>query len=448
MGPLEGKMPETPSSETISTKLQRIANQSRRVSNEALTTLSHYIDLQWLHEAFRRTRKDGAVGVDGQTGEQYAENLESNLQSLLDRAKSGAYRAPAVRRSHVPKGEGSKTRPIGIPTFEDKVLQRAVAMVVEAVYEPHFLPFSYGFRPGRSAHQALDAMWKGLMDFRGGWVLKLDIQSFFDELDHRHLQEMLRRRVRDGVLLRLIGKWLKAGVLEDGAWHRNKAGSPQGGVASPLLANIYLHEVFDLWFEQIVRPRLRGRAFAIRFADDIALVFANEEDARRVLAVLPKRFGRYSLSLHPEKTHLIEFRPGVKGPKQRRSIDLLGFTLYWGRSRQGNWVVRRKTAKDRLRRSLHRVHEWCRRHRHWPVEVQHRHLVWKLNGHYAYFGVTGNSPAMHRYWHGTKRAWRRWLNRRSQRARMNWERFNLLLARYPLPPPRVVHSVYRRAANP
>jgi RNA-directed DNA polymerase len=262
-------MPKRPRLETISTKQQRIAKLAKQSPQMAFTTLAHYIDLDWLREAYRRTRKDGAVGVDGQTAEAYAANLEENLRSLLDRAKSGRYQAPPVRRAYIPKG-GSKTetRPIGVPTFEDKVLQRAAAMVLEAIYEQDFLDCSYGFRPGRSAHQALDALWHHLMRMGGGVVLEIDIRKFFDRLDHNHLRTFLRQRVRDGVLLRLIGKWLKAGVIEEGRWTCGELGSPQGGVISPIAANLYLHEVLDCWFEQDVKPRLRGPTHLIRYADD------------------------------------------------------------------------------------------------------------------------------------------------------------------------------------
>src|SRR5208282_4523654 len=303
-----GKMTETPSSTIVSTGLKRIATLARKAPEMALTTLAHHIDIAWLHEAFRRTRKDGATGVDRQTAEEYATNLEGNLQSLLDRAKSGTYRAPPVRRVHIPKGSGAETRPIGIPTFEDKVLQRAVAMVLEAVYEQDFMDCSYGFRPGRSAHQALDALWNQTMRTAGGWVLEVDVRKFFDTMGHGHIQEILRHRVLDGVLLRLIGKWLNAGVLEDGGITYPDAGSPQGGVVSPIIANIYLHEVLDVWFDREVKPRLSGEAALVRYADDAVLLFANEQDARKVMAVLPKRFGKYGLTLHPEKTRLVEFR--------------------------------------------------------------------------------------------------------------------------------------------
>jgi len=293
----------------------------------ALTTLAHHIDLDFLLEAYRRTRKDGATGVDGQTAKEYAEHLEENLRDLLSRAKSGTYCAPPVRRVHIPKGDGRKTRPIGIPTFEDKVLQRAVAMVLDAVYEQDFRDCSYGFRPGRSAHQALQTLWEKLMAVGGGWVLELDIEDFFGSLDRRCLRGILRQRVRDGVLLRLIGKWLHAGVLEDGNLTRPEAGTPQGGVVSPVIANAYLHEVLDTWFEDVVRPRMRGAAHLIRFADDAVIVFAREDDARRVMAVLSKRLAKYGLRLHPEKTRLIAFGRPRSRDDRPGPFDFLGFSV-------------------------------------------------------------------------------------------------------------------------
>lgn len=429
--------------EAVSTKLERIAQLAREDPERVLLTLAHHIDIGWLREAYRRTRKSGSPGVDGQTAAQYGEKLEENLGSLLERFKSGRYKAPPVRRAHIPKGAG-KTRPIGIPTFEDKILQRAVTMVLDAVYEQDFLDCSYGFRPGRSAHDALDALWSGLMKMNGGWVLEVDIRSFFDTLDHTHLRGFLDQRVRDGVVRRTIDKWLKAGVMERGALIRPQEGTPQGGVISPLLANVYLHHVLDLWFEEQVRPRMRGRAFLIRYADDFVIVFEREDDARRVLEVLPKRLGRFGLQIHPDKTRLVAFlRPAYDSrPRQGErpeSFDLLGFTHYWARSRRGNWVIKRKTAKDRQRRALKRISEWCRRHRHRPVAWQREQLARKLQGHYAYYGITANFRALDQYWFQTGRIWRKWLNRRSQRARMPMERFWRLLERYPLPRPRIVH---------
>ena len=439
----EGNMAGTPSPTTVSTKLQRIATLAREAPDMAFTTLAHHIDLEWLHEAYRRTRKDGAVGVDGQSAQQYAEALEANLQSLLNRAKSGDYRAPPVKRVHIPKGDGKSTRPLGIPTFEDKVLQRAVAMVLEAIYEQDFLPCSYGFRPGKSAHQALERLREALMETRGGWVLEVDIRKFFDTLDHGRLRELVQHRVRDGVLLRLIGKWLNAGVLEEGEMTYPDKGTPQGGVISPLLANIYLHEVLDVWFEQEVKPRMKGRAELIRYADDFVICFEQEDDARRVMEVLPKRFEKYGLTLHPEKTQLIEFRPSRPADKGRRprSFDLLGFTHYWGKSRWGRPVVRRKTAASRFRRGVKRIAEWFRRNLHRPVEEQHRELSSKLQGHYSYYGITGNWEALKSFAREVVRRWRKRLARRSQRG-MSAEAFRKMMERLPLPKPRIVHSVY------
>ena len=443
-------MAGTPSPKTVSTKQERIAQLAKQMPGVAMTSLSHHIDIEWMKEAFRRTRKDGAVGIDGQTAEEYAANLEDNLQSLLDRAKSGDhYRAPAVRRVHIPKGDGSKTRPIGIPTFEDKVLQRAAVMALEPVFEQDFLDCSYGFRPRRGAHDALQALWNHTMAMNGGWVLEADIESFFDAVDHTRLREMFRQRVRDGVLVRLIGKWLKAGVLEAGNVYHPKTGTPQGGVISPLLANIYLHEVLDVWFEQQVRPRLQGRAFLVRYADDVVMVFETEEDARRVLDVLPKRFGKYGLHLHPEKTRLVRFtkpRGGSKPPGSDEdhpgSFELLGFRHFWGRSRKGNWVVKRKTASSRFSRALHRIASWCRANRHLPIADQHWALSAKLRGHDAYFGITGNSRRLQQLRPQVARLWRKWLSRRSRKAGLTWDDMNAILRRHPLPAARVVHSVF------
>ncbi len=418
------------------------------------TSLNHHIDQAWLYEAYLRTRRDGAPGVDGQTAADYQENLRGNLQSLLDRAKSGTYQAPPVRRVPIPKGTGTETRPIGIPTFEDKVLQRSVVMVLEALYEQDFLDCSYGFRPGRSAHQALAALRQNLMQMGGGWILDVDIRKFFDTLDHAHLRSLLAQRVQDGVLLRLIGKWLNAGVLEGGELTHPDQGTSQGGVISPLLANVYLHYVLDVWFERVVKPRLHGRAFLIRYADDFVMGFTCEEDARRVLEVLPKRFGRYGLTIHPDKTRLVPFiGPGGgkgKSPEpggRPGTFDFLGFTHHWGRSRKGNPVVKCQTSASRLGRAIQAIAGWCRKNRHRPIPEQHATLSQKLRGHDNYYGMTGNGRALSNLRQVVTRVWRTWLNRRSWAGAMSWERFKGVLERFALPPPRVVHSVYRQAAN-
>jgi len=442
--------------DTVSTRQQRIAELAKQSPEMGFTSLAHHIDVDWLIAAYLRTRKDGATGVDGQTAEDYYKDLLGNLQSLLDRAKSGTYRAPPVRRVHIPKGTGPETRPLGIPTFEDKVLQRAVVMVLEAVYEQDFLDCSYGFRPGRSAHQALGTLWRQTMGLDGGWVLEVDIRKFFDMLDHAHLRELLRLRIRDGVLLRLIGKWLNAGVLEDGSLSFPESGTPQGGVVSPLLANVYLHYVLDVWFEHQVKPCLKGRAFLIRYADDFVIGFACEEDARRVLAVLPQRFGKYGLVLHPDKTRLVPFAqpaqdslPGApEGGNRPGTFDLLGFTHYWGRSRKGSWVVKRKTAQDRLSRALTKIAQWCRLNRHQPIAEQHQTLSQKLRGHFAYYGITGNSFSLSRFRDAVECCWKKWLSRRRRRGFLSWTTFVRLLRRYPLPAAVAVHSVCRRVGQP
>lgn len=440
-------MSETSCSTNISTKLERIAKLARESPDMAFTTLAHHVDLEWLKEAYGRTRKDGARGVDGQSAGEYATKLEDNLQSLLKRAKSGTYQAPPVRRVHIPKGDGSQTRPLGIPTFEDKVLQRAVVMLLEVIYEQDFKDFSYGFRPGRSAHQALEALRNGIMEMGGGWVLEVDIRKFFDTVDHEHLRTTLSRRVRDGVVLRLIGKWLNAGVLEGLELSYPGTGTPQGGVISPMLANIYLDEVVDDWFVREVRPRLSGRAQLVRYADDMVFVFEREQDARRVMNVLPKRFGKYGLTLHPDKTRLLKFNRPPRTPTDGRggtgngdgSFDFLGFTHHWARSRAGNTVVKRRTAKDRLSRALRRMKEACQRYRHQPLKEQRELLAQKILGHYGYFGITANFASIKRLYHETKRLWRKWLSTRSRDGRFSWTRMDQLLRRLQLPPPRIVH---------
>ncbi len=439
---------------TVSTKQQRIAELAKQSPAMAFTSLAYHMDVEWLREAYSRTRKDGAVGVDGVTATEYEQDLEGNLQRLLDRAKSGTYRAPPVRRVHIPKGSSkTETRPIGIPTLEDKILQRAIVMLLEPIYEHDFSESSFGFRPRRSAHQALDALWQGASAGKGGWILEVDIRKFFDTLDHGRLRELLRHRIRDGVVLRLIGKWLKAGVMEDGNVSFPEAGSPQGGVISPLLANVYLHYVLDQWFEQEVKPRLHGRTWMVRYADDFVMGFIHESAAQRVMEVLPKRFGKFGLTIHPEKTRLVLFqRPQPRSSGKGASLcgrpgtfDFLGFTHYWCRSRRGNWVVKRKTAADRFRRAVQAISFWCRRHRHDSVGEQQRKLNQKLQGHYAYYGITGNFSSLNSYRELVKRTWRQWLNRRNRERTLTWAIMGRLLQRYPLARARIVRKAVLRS---
>lgn len=423
----------------VYTKQQRIAEFARLMPNAGFTSLAYYIDLEWMHQAYRKIRKDSAAGVDNVTAKEYEQDLDKNLRALLERFKSGRYKAPPVKRVYIPKGDG-RLRPIGIPTLEDKILQRAVIMVLMPLYEQDFLDCSYGFRPGRSVHQALESLWNGVMKMGGCWLLEVDIKSYFDTVSHQHLREFLDKRVRDGVIKRTIGKWLKAGVMQDGAIHCPIQGTPQGGVISPLLSNVYLHEVLDVWFEQQVKPRLDGKAELIRFADDYVILFAKEHDARRVEALLPKRFGKYGLTLHETKTRLVDFNRPKPPLRKSETFVFLGFTHYWGKSRKGNRVVQRKTASKKLKEAVRRIYQWCKAHRHDPIADQCRALGRKLTGHYGFYGITFNMPSLRRFFEQVKRAWRKWLNRRSRNKDMPWDRFNRLLERYPLPRPRIVHG--------
>ena len=449
-------MTGTPRPETVSTKRRRIAELARNAPEMAFTNLAHHIDIDWLLKAYDETRKDGAVGVDGQTAAEYEANLMGNLQDLLNRAKSGTYEAPPVRRVHIPKaGSPGETRPLGIPTFEDKLLQRAVLMALEPVYETDFRDGSHGFRPGRGAHGALDSLWKQTMKLGCCWIVDVDLRKFFDTIDHGHLREFLKRRVRDGVILRLIGKWLNAGVLEKGVLTVSDEGTPQGGVISPLLANVFLHYVLDTWFDEEVRPRLKGEAFLIRYADDFVIGVAREDDAHRIMEVLPKRMSKHGLTVHPTKTRLVRFQPHDpcdsdtedRSQSEPETFDFLGFTHYWARTRQGGWVVKRKTAKNRLQRALQALSAWCRENRHEPIGDQHRTLSQKLRGHYGYYGIIGNFFSLQDFLEGVRRSWRHWLSRRRRADRMSWQAFLRLEKRHVLPRARVVHGLTSRAAK-
>jgi len=446
----------------VYTKQQRIAQLAKEDPGRVLTTLAHHIDMEWLKEAFKRVRKDGATGVDNQTWQDYAQNWEENLTGLLNRFKSGSYQAPPVRRVHIPKGEGAETRPIGIPTIEDKTLQRAVVMLLEPVYEQQFKDWSFGFRRGRGAHQALEYLWKANQECNVRVILDVDIRAFFDSIPHGKLREVLCQRVRDGVVIRVIGKWLNAGVMEAGEVSYAEDGTPQGGVISPILANIFLHEVLDEWFASTVKGWLKGRAFMVRYADDFVMGFEHEQDAQRVYKVLPKRLAKFGLSHHPEKTRLVSFaRPVMNrtGTKQSTTegepkaedphggnpgrFDFLGFTHYWGLSLKGRYVVKRKTSKKRLSRAIKRISQWCREHRHRPVREQWVTLTSKLKGHYAFYGITSNWVSLTQFLQAVERQWFKWLARRDRTRSLNWKRFGAMLrGPFRLPSPRIVHSIY------
>ena len=423
-------MIETLSSNTMSTSLLRLAMLGRKKPKQCFTNLNQYLTKDLLRAAFHQVRKDGAVGIDGQTAAEYAQTLEGNLDSLLVRAKTGGYFAPPVRRSYIPKVGGR--RPIGVPTFEDKVLQRAIVMILEKLYEPIFHPHSFGYRLGGSAGQALDTMRSELSKAGGGYVIELDIKSFFDSMDKSKLREFLQLRIGDGVILRLINKWLKAGVLEGDLLHYPETGTSQGGVISPILANVYLHYVLDEWFEEQAVPRLINQATIIRFADDAVIILRNQKDMDRVMKVLPKRFSSFGLTLHPDKTCQTVFKP-----KERSTIDFLGFTHYWKRGRNRQWGICRKTMKSRFARGLRAIKVWCRFNRHLPIPEQYQKLCRKVRGHFAYFGMSGNYEALKRFRFAALRIWMKWLRRRSQRHRWTTERLKRFYECYSLPTPKI-----------
>lgn len=424
-------------------KLRKIAEQAATYPDMQFSTLAHHIDVTLLWEAFRLTRKDGAAGVDEITATTYANSLEENLKNLHERLKTGKYRAEPVKRVYIDKEDGRK-RPIGIPALEDKIVQRAVVMLLTPIHETMFHDFSYGFRPGRNPHQALHAMREACWNLGVGWIVDADVSGFFDNMDHGRLREFLRLKVTDGGIHRLIGKWLNAGVMEEGKRVATEKGVPQGGVISPLLSNIFLHYVLDEWFVRDVCPRMRGRCFIVRFADDFVIGCEREDDARRIMAVLPKRFQRFGLSIHPEKTKLVDFRRPYRNTEEGKgngTFDFLGFTHYWARSQRGNWVIKRKTARKRLTRFLKAMWEWCRKNRHMPIPEQHRTLCQKLRGYYQYHAVRFNYPALGLVAHLVKRAWKYWLNRRSHKGTMNWETYLKFMTKYPLPKPRILHGI-------
>jgi RNA-directed DNA polymerase len=427
----------------VSTKQARIAELARKNPSMAFTSLNHHLDVELLRRAFELTRKDGAVGIDGHTAADYEKSLEVNLEALLGRIKSGSYKAPPVRRAYIPKADGSM-RPLGIPTFEDKVAQRAIVLLLEPIYEHDFLPCSYGFRPGRSAHDALRDLRAGIMTRNGRWVIDVDLRRYFDTIDHGHLRAFLDRRVTDGVIRRMIDKWLKAGVLEEDAIRRSDVGTPQGGVISPLLANIFLHYVLDEWFARDVVPRMKRACSLVRYCDDFVMVFEDWLDCDRVHRVLGKRLSKYGLELHVEKTKRVDFRftrPNGErhAATQATTFNFLGFTHVWGKSMRGKNVVYQRTAKDRFARALRRVTEWCRWNRHRPIPEQHARLSRMMIGHFVYYGITGNDVRLRWYAHRVVRIWVHWLRRRSRGARGGWQKYQALLQRHVLPRPRIVH---------
>ena len=426
------------------TDIDRLVELAKEDPKRQFFSIAHFITPEKMLAAFRNLRKEASAGVDGVTYEEYEKDAEGNIQQLYGRLREGKYRAQPLRRVYIPK-ENGKQRPISIPTLEDKILQKVVVELLNAIYEQDFLDCSYGFRPGRGQQQALDEVRRVICTRSTGWILELDIQAYFDSIVREQLMEMIEKRVSDGSVLRLIRKWIKIGVIDKGQLLVSETGTGQGQPISPLLANIYLHYLLDKWFVEEVKPRLNGEAYEVRFADDAILCFEHKEDAEKVLSVLPKRFAKYGLTLHPEKTRLVEFgrharRNARRQGKKPATFDFLGFTHICARSRQGKFTVHVKTMAKRLRRGLMAIAEWCREHRHDPVDQQQRTLNAKLRGHYQYYGRPTNYRSIYQFYRKVRRIWREWLNRRTRGRWLTWDRFEAILRQHPLLPPRITHA--------
>src|SRR5713226_5227987 len=427
--------------------LRRVNEAARRSGRTGFTALLHHVDVAALERAFRRQRRAASPGVDRVSVDEYEQELEGNLRRLHDRVHSGQYWPKPVRRTYIPKSDGGR-RPLGIPTLEDKIVQGAVAEVLNAVYEADFMGFSHGFRPGRSPHGALASLDKALMTQRVNWVLDLDIRTFFDSLDHEWLVRMLEHRIADRRIIRLIRRWLKAGVLESGEWTAIETGSPQGSGISPLLANVFLHYSFDAWIHQWRTRHARGQIVVIRYADDAIVGAQHESDARRLLDALKERLAKFGLALNEDKTRLLEFgrfavqRREKAGLRRPETFNFLGFTHYCGTTRSGRFMVKRKTQATRMARKLTELRAELRKRWHAKVPEQHAWLSQVLRGHYGYYGLIFNHRALSQFYQLVKRMWFKALQRRSQKSEMNWQQFDRLQNVLPLPRPTIHQSWY------
>jgi len=422
----------------VSTVELQIAERARKFKGEALHNLHHFIDANLLQESYEQLNRESAGGVDGKTWQQYGLEYPERLESLLSEFKSGRYRAPAVRRVYIPKDKHSQ-RPLGIATMEDKVLQASVRKVIEPIYEEDFKLFSYGFRPGRSQHQAISYMFKEVSLHRMHYIIDADIKNYFGSINHGVLRELLDKRVKDGVIRRMMDKWLKAGVMESGNISYPEEGTPQGSVISPLLSNIYLHYVLDVWFSEQIQPLLKGKSFIVRWADDFVLGFEDKSEAERVMRVLPKRFAKYELTLHPEKTRLIDLNSKRGG--SGRSFEFLGFTHYMGKSRKGHKVLKRKTSSKRLTRAIMNISKFIKLNRHVKLRNLIAAINIKLRGHYSYYGITFNFRGINNFYEMVKHSLFKWLNRRGGKPAWIWDKFIQLVEQWcPLVRPYIAHS--------
>jgi len=422
----------------MSTVELQIAERARKYKGEALYNLHHFIDAPLLQESYEKLNKKSAGGIDGKTWQHYGLEFPERRESLLDEFKSGRYRAPAIRRVYIPKDKHGQ-RPLGILTMEDKVLQASVQKVIEPIYEEDFKSFSYGFRPGCSQHQAIEFMFRQVSFQNMHYIIDADIKNYFGSINHGILREFLDKRVKDGVIRRMIDKWLKAGVMESGNISYPDLGTQQGSVISPILSNIYLHYVLDEWFSEQIQPLLKGKSFTVRWADDFILGFTDKSDAERVMEVLPKRFAKYELTLHTEKTKLIDLNSKRDG--SGRSFDFLGFTHFLGKSRNGKKVLKRKTSSKRLTRAIVTISSFIKLNRHMKLTDLIAAINVKLRGHYLYYGITFNYRGINRLYFHVKRNLYKWLNRRGGKSKWLWDTFSILVEQWsPLVKPFIIHS--------
>lgn len=421
---------------TRQTKFRCIAQKAKEDKGLAFTSLAHHLTEEYLLTSFRKLRKSAASGIDRVSAYEYELNLLERIESLHDRLRNHQYKAPEIRRVWIDKG-GGKQRPLGISTTEDKIVQRAVTDILNLIYKQDFYNFSHGFRSKRSAHQALVELRNQCKGGKIKWLYDADIQGCFDNFDHGVLRELLSKRIKDKSILRLINKWLKAGVVDGKSLHRNTEGTPQGNIISPLLCNIYLHYVLDEWIDKTVRPLLKGKIFIIRYADDFIIGFENEEDAKRVSNTVPKRMQKYGLTIHPEKSQLIKFAPDDRGKSP--TFDFLGFTHYWAKSFKGYKVIKRHTSKNKMQKAIRNLVDTCKDNRHEKLKDQYKLLSSKLRGLYQYYGIRGNFLALQRFYYIGKHSWFKWLNRRSQQNSYTWNGYSDLLKIFPLPKPKIVH---------
>lgn len=418
------------------TKLEQIARLAEKEPSMVFTSIAHLIDKECLTRSFYKLRKWAATGLDNRQYVDYEYDLAANISALHTRLKTGRYKAPNIKRVWISKGQGKEKRPLGISTIEDKIVQRAVSDLLSIIYEPIFQTHSYGFRLGKSPHQALSYIRNQIMGHLYKWLIDADIKSCFDSFDHKILVEILKRRVNDGAIIKLLYQWMKAGIVDGNQMFKPESGVPQGNIISPLLCNIYLHEVLDQWLSEI-RGKLKGRMYFTRFADDFIIGFEYKEDAERVFAVMPKRFKKFGLTIHPEKTELIEFEPGEN--KNTKTFDFLGFTHFWAKSQRGFWVVKRKTKRAKVNYICNALYNYCKNNRHLSVREQWTDLCMKIRGYYAYFAIRGNFIFLKQIHNRATKFWFKWLNRRSQYNSYTWKGFRELLKVFRLPYPKITH---------